>query len=204
MEFILFQADFKNAADFQVLVHMVKLVASDGAASDLFGPSVSISGDTAVVGAQLDDDKGNNSGSAYIFVRSGTAWTQQAKLVASDGAASDRFGVSVSISGDTAVVGAYYDDDNGSDSGSAYVFQGLGVSSSFFTFFSFPKYFIIFNPQNIFRPLQQPPLQPPLLQIQQPCPLQPLLQLQQPCPLPPLQQLVLLMPLIPFHILLMR
>ena len=99
-----------------------KLVASDGAASDQFGISVSMSGDgnTAVIGAYGDDDKGSDSGSAYIFVRNGNVWTQQSKLVASDGAASDRFGNSVSISGDgnTAIVGAYGDDGKGS----AYIF----------------------------------------------------------------------------------
>ncbi|XOF35274.1 MAG: FG-GAP repeat protein [Candidatus Electrothrix sp. YB6] len=103
-----------------------KLVAEDGAASDIFGYSVSVSGDTAVIGAYYDDDKGSSSGSAYVFVRSGDTWTQQDKLVAEDGAASDFFGYSVSVSGDTAVIGAYYDDDKGSSSGSAYVFVRSG------------------------------------------------------------------------------
>ncbi len=100
-----------------------KLTASDGAAVDLFGVSVSISGDTAVVGARSDDDDGSNSGSAYVFVRdTNDMWSEQTKLTASDGAAGDQFGISVSISGDTAVIGAHFDDDNGTDSGSAYVF----------------------------------------------------------------------------------
>jgi hypothetical protein len=60
-----------------------------------------------------------------VFVRSGGSWTQQAKLTASDAAAFDRFGLSVSVSGDTAVVGAHGDDDGGIDSGSAYVFALL-------------------------------------------------------------------------------
>ena len=107
-----------------------KLTASDGATDDLFGRSVSISGDYAIVGADYDDDKGDYSGSAYIFLRSGTSWSQQAKLTASDGAASDRFGYSVSISGDYAIVGAYGDDDNGTNSGSAYVFLRSGTSWS--------------------------------------------------------------------------
>ena len=105
-----------------------KLLASDGAADDGFGFSVSISGDYAVVGAALDDDNGDNSGSAYVFKRTGTIWSQEAKLLASDGAALDRFGFSVSISGDYAAVGAYFDDDNGDDSGSAYVFKRTGTS----------------------------------------------------------------------------
>ncbi|MCB9787613.1 MAG: lamin tail domain-containing protein [Deltaproteobacteria bacterium] len=103
-----------------------RLTASDGAASDWFGGWVALDGDTAVLGATGDDDAGNASGSAYVFVRSGSAWTQQAKLTASDGAAKDAFGWSVSVSGDTAVVGAWDDDDSGSGSGSAYVFARSG------------------------------------------------------------------------------
>ena len=53
-----------------------KLTASDGAAFDEFGHSVSISGDTAVVGARFDDDNGAGSGSAYVVVRSGTSWSE--------------------------------------------------------------------------------------------------------------------------------
>ena len=103
-----------------------KLLASDGAATDIFGHSVSISGNTGLVGALQDDPSGLNSGSAYVFVRSEGVWTEQAKLVASDGAASDFFGYSASLSGDTALVGATGDDDNGSFSGSAYVFVRSG------------------------------------------------------------------------------
>ena len=99
-----------------------KLTASDGAATDQFGLFVSISGDYAIVGSPRDDDKGTDSGSAYIFKRHGTNWTQEAKLLASDGAADDYFGYSVSISGDYAIVGAYGNNDNGGNSGSAYIF----------------------------------------------------------------------------------
>ena len=83
-----------------------KLTASDGASSDDFGLSVSIDGDTAVIGAYGDDDNGSNSGSAYVYVRSNGVWSEQQKLTASDGASSDDFGCSVSIDGDTAVIGA--------------------------------------------------------------------------------------------------
>jgi len=107
-----------------------KLLAFDGAASDYFGYSVSISGDFAIAGAYGDDDKGGNSGSAYIFKRDGETWSQQAKLVASDGAAADYFGWAVSISGDYALVVARYDDDKGTDSGSAYIFKRDGTSWS--------------------------------------------------------------------------
>lgn len=94
------------------------LVAEHGSAGDGFGASVSISGDTIVVGAAGDDDKGAESGAMYVFVRSGTAWQQQAKLTAGDGAAGDNFGFAAAIDGDTIVVGAPFDDGKGS----AYTF----------------------------------------------------------------------------------
>jgi hypothetical protein len=106
-------------------VEQAKLLASDGAAGDDFGLSVSISGDLAIVGAWSNDDDGSDSGSAYVFKWDGTSWVQQQKLTASDGDAEDRFGWSVSISGDLAIVGACQDDDNGSGSGSAYVFENV-------------------------------------------------------------------------------
>ena len=148
-----------------------KLTAADAAAGDRFGHSVSISGDTIVVGAHRDDDAGSDSGSAYVFTLAGCDverdrqarrrgrgggrpvrllrrrsagtrsssgrrrrrcglgirigvrvraqrggadnWGQVQKLTAADAAAGDEFGVSVSISGDTVVVGAYLDDDAG-------------------------------------------------------------------------------------------
>ncbi|KAA3605347.1 MAG: T9SS C-terminal target domain-containing protein [Calditrichaeota bacterium] len=105
-----------------------KLNASDPVASHLFGGSVSISGDYAIVGAIGDNTEGSQAGAAYIFVRSGTSWTQQAKLTASDAAAQDFFGHSVSISGDYAIIGAYSDDDDGALSGSAYIFVRSGTS----------------------------------------------------------------------------
>lgn len=97
-----------------------KLVASDGTAGDYFGHSVSVSGDTAVVGAHLKTVAANTEqGVAYVFTRTGTDWTQQAKLVASDGAAHDAFGSTVAISGATVVVGAPY---KSFGRGAAYVF----------------------------------------------------------------------------------
>ena len=100
-----------------------KLLASDGTAGDFFGISVSISEDTAVIGAIFDVDNGVRTGSTYVYVRDGAGvWSEQQKLTASDGAADDEFGFSVSVSGDTAVIGAFSDVDNGFDSGSAYVF----------------------------------------------------------------------------------
>jgi RHS repeat-associated protein/uncharacterized repeat protein (TIGR01451 family) len=107
-----------------------RLTAADGAAGDQFGGSVAIDGDTLVVGAEYDDDNGSFSGSAYVFVRQGSTWSQQAKLTAGDGAASDYFGASVAISGDTIAVGVYGDDDHGSSSGSAYIFVRQGSTWS--------------------------------------------------------------------------
>ena len=103
-------------------VEETKLTASDGAAGDLFGYFVSLWGDRLVVSAKYDDDKGSDSGSAYVYGWDGSAWVEEAKLTASDGAAGDQFGQSVFLSGDRLLVGAFYDDDLGSNSGSAYVY----------------------------------------------------------------------------------
>jgi hypothetical protein len=104
-----------------------KLTADDGAASDYFGYSVAIDGDTLLVGAVSDGAINFNPSSAYVFTRSGNTWTQQAKLVADDGAPNDYFGASVALDGNTALVGAYGDDVgvNGHQ-GSAYVFTRSG------------------------------------------------------------------------------
>jgi MYXO-CTERM domain-containing protein len=99
-----------------------ELLASDGAAWDRFGASLSLAGDTALVGAHAKD---NGKGVAYVFVRTGAAWSQQQKLLASDGASGDQFGYSVSLSGDTAVVGAYGKDNW---KGAAYVFVRSGAT----------------------------------------------------------------------------
>ncbi len=103
------------------------LTASDGAALDMFGKSVSISGNYVVISATGDDDNGYNSGSAYIFSRSGTIWTEQAELLASDGATENSFSCSVSISGDYAVIGAMGNDENGTHAGAAYIFHRSGT-----------------------------------------------------------------------------
>jgi hypothetical protein len=99
---------------------LAKITASDNAAGDSFGISVAIGNGRIVVGAYQDDDNGSSSGSAYIFDLAGT---QLAKITASDGAANDYFGYSVAIGNGRIVVGAYADDDAGSSSGSAYIFD---------------------------------------------------------------------------------
>jgi hypothetical protein len=109
-----------------------KVTALDAAAFDVFGGAVAVNGDTLIVGAIGDDASPfGNVGAAYVFVRSGTMWSQQAKLTASDGAGADNFGMSVAIHGDTAVVGAWIDDHVGAaDAGSAYVFVRTGTTWS--------------------------------------------------------------------------
>ncbi|MGB5713610.1 MAG: FG-GAP repeat protein, partial [Waterburya sp.] len=101
-----------------------KLTASDSSTGDLFGRSVAISGNVAIVGADDEDTGGKSAGAAYIFERnnSGT-WTEKAKIQASDKQASDNFGYSVSISDNFALVGAYGEDTGGSSAGAAYIFE---------------------------------------------------------------------------------
>jgi hypothetical protein len=104
-----------------------ELTSSDGAYGDSFGYSVSLSGTTALVGAEYQLVGSNaDQGAAYVFGYSGVTWSQQAELTASDGAGYDYFGISVSLSGTTALVGAY-EHEVGSNpyQGSAYVFQPL-------------------------------------------------------------------------------
>ncbi len=107
-----------------------KRKASDGAADDKFGWSVAISGDTVVVGANRDNDNGDESGSAYIFGRDQGGpnnWGEVQKMLPSDGAADDEFGFSVATSGNTVVVGSPYNDNDADDTptnnGAAYVYE---------------------------------------------------------------------------------
>lgn len=105
----------------QPFSEQAQLVASDAFAGDNFGSGVAISGDTAIVGANLDDDHGDGSGSAYVFERDQAGnWALVKKLTASDAAGGDNFGASVAIHGDTAIVGAY---GNNELHGSAYIFE---------------------------------------------------------------------------------
>ena len=107
------------------LTEAKKLTASDAQPGDLFGVSVAVNGDTAVVGAHFEDAAGTNAGAAYVFQRNqGGAdnWCEVKKLTASDSAADDHFGVSAAVSNDTAIVGAYFHPVE-SLSGAAYVFK---------------------------------------------------------------------------------
>ncbi len=113
-----------------------KLVASDGAQNDLFGTSVALVGNTLVVGAPGD---ASGRGAVYVFVRSGSTWTQQAKIVSSDGTAGDEFGTSLALTTGIQrwilVAGAPIDDNvgpagstGGNNTGSAYVFTASTLS----------------------------------------------------------------------------
>ena len=101
----------------------LKITAQDGAERHYFGNSVAISGDLAIVGAYGDDESGMNSGSAYLFRKDGNNYVQEQKITAQNLAEGDRFGFSVSISDTAVLVGSYGDDENGTDSGAAYVFR---------------------------------------------------------------------------------
>ncbi len=119
----------------------VKLVPGDGAAQDNFGGAVDVDGDFAVIGAPMDDDKGADAGSAYLYQREprGRGWVLQKKLLASDGSSGDQFGRSVALEGTTAVVGSwnsdvpYYSSILWLNAGAVYVFER--------TFSSFAGYF---------------------------------------------------------------
>ncbi|WP_240657355.1 FG-GAP repeat protein [Pseudoalteromonas rubra] len=106
-----------------------KIMASDGAAGDLFGIDVAIDGNTIVVGADLHDKTAENAGAVYVYVLEDNQWQQQAKLMASDAGKTDIFGVRVAISGDTALISARRDDVEhlGVDAGSAYIFERTGT-----------------------------------------------------------------------------
>ena len=93
-----------------------------------FGVAVTLDADTAVVGAPGDDHaSGTDAGSAYVFVRAGEVWTEQAKLIPSDAAGGDEFGAPVALQGDTVLVASWLDDHAGEvDAGSAYAFVRSG------------------------------------------------------------------------------
>jgi len=105
-------------------VEQTKLVASDGGSHDSFGGSVSLSGSTALIGAYGDADNGSFTGSAYVFVENNGVWTQHQKLTASGGQFNDRFGLSVSLEGNTAIIGAQGYGTN--DAGAAFVYVRTG------------------------------------------------------------------------------
>ncbi len=111
----------------EVWTEQAKLSASDAALRDTFGSSIALSGNIALIGAPRDDDAGESSGSAYLFQRVGSEWSELAKLTASDAAEGDQFGSSVAIDGDVALIAAEGDDERGAYAGSVYVFTRPGI-----------------------------------------------------------------------------
>ena len=105
------------------------LTVSNATPGAEFGYSVAISGDHAIAGAWLEDfPEKEDAGAAYIFACNGTSWTERGRLTASDAKAEDRFGVSVSINGQYAIVGADCADSSTGDTGAAYIFVHNGTS----------------------------------------------------------------------------
>jgi len=168
-------------------IQEAKLTASDVRSYAYFGCSVAIDGDTVIVGSY----GANDGGAAYIFTRSGTptVWTQQARLTAYDAEDGDGFGWSVSIDGDTVIVGAPYEDYlSTTDKGSAYVFNRSGTTGAWsdrvkFTYGGAQAYWhfgwsvslsgttaLIGSPGTFAVPVYgQPPVQPDLAYIFDPC-----------------------------------
>ena len=126
----LVRAEHDDAA---ITTLLAKLIADDAHIGDAFGRSVAISDGIAAIGATGDDDKGSTSGSVYVFEKSSSddnSWTQVAKLTANDGARGDNFGWSTAISHGNIVVGAHFNDDDGYNSGSAYIFEKSSANDS--------------------------------------------------------------------------
>jgi len=136
-DFAIIGADMKNDQTGSVYVfkyngtswnEQQKLLASDAEEHSSFGKSISIDGENVLIGSPKRDDIYIDSGAAYLFKYNGTSWNEQQIVIASDGEEVDNFGYSVSIDGNNTIIGAYGDNDNGENSGSAYVFKYDGVS----------------------------------------------------------------------------
>jgi len=108
------------AADFD---ETAQIIAGDPGEGDDFGGAVAVDGGLTLVGAYLDDDNGDCSGSAYLFRFDRSDWVQEQKVTPADGAAEDEFGEHVALQGDVALLGAKRNDDDGMESGSAYIYR---------------------------------------------------------------------------------
>lgn len=111
-------------------VQVQKLLANDGEAGDSFGYSLAISGETAMIGTPHHLNTSGGSGAAYAFVHDETKWTQQQEITASDAPKLDKFGRSVGISGEVAVIGAPFDGVPGFEAGSVYIFKRISTDWS--------------------------------------------------------------------------
>jgi hypothetical protein len=103
-------------------IQQARFIGDDIGIFDRFGSAVAVHENTAIIGAHGKDEVGTDSGAAYVFVRNGASWTQQAKLTHQGAVPGDLFGFAVSVYGDNAVVGAHQSDAAGPDSGAAYFF----------------------------------------------------------------------------------
>jgi len=112
-----------------IWIRQMQIAPRDGEAWDFFGTSVGLSGDTAMIGCPGDDGKAADSGSVYVYTRSGAIWTQRDRLFPADGESPDGYGRSVALLGDVALVGAYRDNnEKGQYAGSAYVYSRDGTA----------------------------------------------------------------------------
>ena len=107
-------------------IQQAKLIGTDTSMFDHFGTAVALHEDTAIIGAHGKDEVSEDTGAAYIFVRNGGSWTQQAKLTHQNAVPGDQFGRAVAIYGDSALIGAHRSDATGPDSGAAYIFTRTG------------------------------------------------------------------------------
>lgn len=120
----MFERDINNSWS-----QLTKLTASDGAAGDQFGFSISLHGDTLAVGAPLEDGSGTDRGAVYVFQNDNGTWSQVTKLTAEDTSDGDQFGYDVTLYGDSIIVGAPYHDNGGTDRGVAYIYDRLSNGS---------------------------------------------------------------------------
>ena len=107
-------------------IQQAKLIGNDTSMFDHFGTAVALHENTAVIGAHGKDESSVDAGAAYIFVRNGGSWTQQAKLTHQNAVPGDQFGRAVAIYSDSALIGAHRSDATGPDSGAAYIFTRNG------------------------------------------------------------------------------
>lgn len=104
-----------------------KVQPADLATNDIYGAAFAVDGDVGLVASEWDDDQGKDSGAVFVYRCNGRTWREAQKLLPSDGQAGDNFGRSIEMDGNVAVIGAHWDDDNGTNSGSAYVFHDPGT-----------------------------------------------------------------------------
>lgn len=132
---------------------LYKISADDRHEDQRFG-YVSLSSGLIIVGATHDNQNGLEAGAAYIFKYDGKFWTQAAKILPDDGFAEDWFGASVKINGTLAIVGSPYDNDNGSNSGSAYVFDLQNLTSTdIYSIIKIKSFYLAQNHPNPFNPI---------------------------------------------------